>query len=170
MFQTCTFRGTISGATSTSGSTCSSGRLPSPPAGLASTCAAGARIAMKPPPRAGPPPKAASKAAGSHPSPRPRTLARTLDYTYFVGEYRTGKYEHDFDSEADADNFVPRHERQACSDPLQGIQPRQVRPRTAHHRAVHPAHPPLRLNACFCGRHSSVARICVFRCCLCRCF
>jgi hypothetical protein len=30
----------------------------------------------------------------------------TLNYTYFVGEYRTGKYIHEFATEADADAFV----------------------------------------------------------------
>jgi hypothetical protein len=30
----------------------------------------------------------------------------TLDYTYFVGEYRTGKYIHEFSTEANADAFV----------------------------------------------------------------
>ena len=30
----------------------------------------------------------------------------TLNYTYFVGEYRTGKYIHEFAKEADADVFV----------------------------------------------------------------
>jgi hypothetical protein len=30
----------------------------------------------------------------------------TLDYTYFVGEYRTGKYIHEFATEANADEFV----------------------------------------------------------------
>jgi hypothetical protein len=30
----------------------------------------------------------------------------TLNYTYFVGEYRTGKYIHEFAKEADADAFV----------------------------------------------------------------
>ncbi len=40
------------------------------------------------------------------PIPKTSHFHASLDYTYFVGEYRTGKYEHDFDSEADADNFV----------------------------------------------------------------
>jgi hypothetical protein len=29
-----------------------------------------------------------------------------LQYTYFVGEYRTGEYLHDFASESEADDFV----------------------------------------------------------------
>ena len=40
------------------------------------------------------------------PIPKTSHFHATLAYTYFVGEYRTGKYEHDFNNEADADNFV----------------------------------------------------------------
>jgi hypothetical protein len=30
----------------------------------------------------------------------------SLQYTYFIEEYRTGKYDHDFSNEGDADSFV----------------------------------------------------------------
>jgi len=40
------------------------------------------------------------------PIPKTSQFHASLQYTYFVGEYRTGKYDHDFSSEADADNFV----------------------------------------------------------------
>jgi hypothetical protein len=40
------------------------------------------------------------------PIPKTSQFHASLQYTYFIGEYRTGKYEHDFPSEADADNFV----------------------------------------------------------------
>jgi hypothetical protein len=40
------------------------------------------------------------------PIPKTSQFHASLQYTYFIGEYRTGKYEHDFPNEADADNFV----------------------------------------------------------------
>jgi Protein of unknown function (DUF3592) len=40
------------------------------------------------------------------PIPKTSRFHATLQYTYFVGEYRTGKYDHEFASEADADEFV----------------------------------------------------------------
>lgn len=41
-------------------------------------------------------------------SPIPKTsqFHASLQYTYFVGEYRIGKYEHDFSTEEQADTFV----------------------------------------------------------------
>jgi hypothetical protein len=41
-------------------------------------------------------------------SPIPKTSRShvVLQYTYFVGEYRTGEYLHDFASESEADDFV----------------------------------------------------------------
>jgi hypothetical protein len=40
------------------------------------------------------------------PIPKTKQFHASLQYTYFVGEYRTGKYDHDFPNEDDADNFV----------------------------------------------------------------
>jgi hypothetical protein len=40
------------------------------------------------------------------PIPKTSRFHATLEYTYFVDEYRTGTYDHDFSSEEDADNFV----------------------------------------------------------------
>ncbi len=40
------------------------------------------------------------------PVPKTKRFLATLNYTYFVGEYRTGKYVHEFASEPDADEFV----------------------------------------------------------------
>jgi hypothetical protein len=40
------------------------------------------------------------------PIPKTKRYLATLTYTYFLGEYRTGKYIHEFENEADADNFV----------------------------------------------------------------
>jgi hypothetical protein len=40
------------------------------------------------------------------PIPKTSQFHATLQYTYFVGEYRTGKYDHDFPRETDADDFV----------------------------------------------------------------
>jgi hypothetical protein len=40
------------------------------------------------------------------PIPKTSRFHASLQYTYFVEEYRTGKYDHDFSSEDDADNFV----------------------------------------------------------------
>jgi hypothetical protein len=40
------------------------------------------------------------------PIPKTSQFHASLQYTYFVDEYRTGKYDHDFPSQADADNFV----------------------------------------------------------------
>ncbi|HWB31985.1 MAG TPA: DUF3592 domain-containing protein [Acidobacteriaceae bacterium] len=40
------------------------------------------------------------------PVPKTRRYLATLTYTYFVGEYRTGTYVHEFQSESDADEFV----------------------------------------------------------------
>ena len=40
------------------------------------------------------------------PIPKTSQFHAILQYTYFVGEYRTGKYDHDFPSETDADDFV----------------------------------------------------------------
>jgi Protein of unknown function (DUF3592) len=40
------------------------------------------------------------------PIPKTRQFHVTLQYTYFVDEYRTGKYVHDFPSEPEADDFV----------------------------------------------------------------
>lgn len=40
------------------------------------------------------------------PVPKTKRFLATLTYTYFVGEYRTGKYVHEFQSEPDADEFV----------------------------------------------------------------
>jgi hypothetical protein len=42
------------------------------------------------------------------PIPKTKRFHATLRYTYFVGEYRSGIYTHDFASEAQADDFV-RH-------------------------------------------------------------
>ena len=41
-------------------------------------------------------------------APIPKTTQThvVLQYTYFVGEYRTGKYTHDFAREEEADDFV----------------------------------------------------------------
>ena len=75
------------------------------------------------------------------PIPKTSRSIATLNYTYFVEEYRTGKYVHEFTNEDDADNFVRTMKDKQRPDPLQAIQPRQVRPRTKRHRAAHPAHP-----------------------------
>jgi hypothetical protein len=40
------------------------------------------------------------------PIPKTKRFLATLTYTYFVGEYRTGKYVHEFQSESDAGEFV----------------------------------------------------------------
>ena len=40
------------------------------------------------------------------PVPKTKRFLATLTYTYFVGEYRTGKYVHEFQSESDADTFI----------------------------------------------------------------
>jgi hypothetical protein len=40
------------------------------------------------------------------PIPKTKRFLATLTYTYFVGEYRTGKYIHEFSNESDADNFI----------------------------------------------------------------
>ncbi len=40
------------------------------------------------------------------PVPKTKRFLATLTYTYFLGEYRTGKYVHEFQSESDADEFV----------------------------------------------------------------
>jgi hypothetical protein len=40
------------------------------------------------------------------PIPKTSRFHASLQYTYFVDEYRTGKYEHDFPSEDEADDFV----------------------------------------------------------------
>ena len=40
------------------------------------------------------------------PIPKTTQFHATLQYTYFVEEYRTGKYLHDFPSETGADDFV----------------------------------------------------------------
>ena len=40
------------------------------------------------------------------PIPKTKRFLATLTYVYFVGEYRTGKYVHDFQTREDADNFV----------------------------------------------------------------
>lgn len=40
------------------------------------------------------------------PLPKTSRSLATLEYTYFVGEYRSGKYVHEFSSEEDADTFV----------------------------------------------------------------
>jgi hypothetical protein len=40
------------------------------------------------------------------PIPKTKRFLATLTYTYFVGEYRTGKYIHEFQSESDADDFI----------------------------------------------------------------
>jgi hypothetical protein len=40
------------------------------------------------------------------PIPKTSRFHASLTYTYFVEEYRTGKYDHDFQNEADADDFV----------------------------------------------------------------
>jgi hypothetical protein len=40
------------------------------------------------------------------PIPKTSQFHASLQYTYFVGEYRTGKYDHDFPNENDADNFI----------------------------------------------------------------
>jgi hypothetical protein len=40
------------------------------------------------------------------PIPKTSRFHASLTYTYFVGEYRSGTYDHDFQSEADANDFV----------------------------------------------------------------
>jgi Protein of unknown function (DUF3592) len=40
------------------------------------------------------------------PIPKTTRFHATLQYTYFVDEYRTGKYVHEFQREVDADEFV----------------------------------------------------------------
>jgi hypothetical protein len=40
------------------------------------------------------------------PIPKTSRSLATLNYTYFIEEYRTGKYVHEFTNEDDADNFV----------------------------------------------------------------
>jgi hypothetical protein len=40
------------------------------------------------------------------PIPKTNRFHATLEYTYFVEEYRSGKYGHDFSSESEADDFV----------------------------------------------------------------
>jgi hypothetical protein len=40
------------------------------------------------------------------PIPKTTRFHATLQYTYFVDEYRTGKYIHEFQKESDADDFV----------------------------------------------------------------
>jgi hypothetical protein len=40
------------------------------------------------------------------PIPKTSHAHVTLQYTYFVDEYRTGQYDHDFPNETDADEFV----------------------------------------------------------------
>jgi Protein of unknown function (DUF3592) len=40
------------------------------------------------------------------PIPKTKQFHVALQYTYFVGEYRSGKYLHDFPSESEADDFV----------------------------------------------------------------
>jgi Protein of unknown function (DUF3592) len=40
------------------------------------------------------------------PLPKTSRCMATLNYTYFIEEYRTGKYVHEFSNEDDADNFV----------------------------------------------------------------
>ncbi len=40
------------------------------------------------------------------PVPKTSCFMATLQYTYFVGEYHTGSYYHEFASESDADDFV----------------------------------------------------------------
>lgn len=40
------------------------------------------------------------------PVPKTSCFLATLQYTYFVDEYRTGTYVHEFARETDADNFV----------------------------------------------------------------
>ena len=40
------------------------------------------------------------------PVPKTSCFVATLQYTYFVGEYRTGAYVHEFARETDADDFV----------------------------------------------------------------
>jgi Protein of unknown function (DUF3592) len=40
------------------------------------------------------------------PIPKTNHFHATLQYTYFVEEYRSGKYTHDFPSESEADEFV----------------------------------------------------------------
>jgi hypothetical protein len=41
-----------------------------------------------------------------HPIPKTTRFNAILQYTYFVDEYRTGKYNHEFSKESDADDFV----------------------------------------------------------------
>ena len=38
--------------------------------------------------------------------PKTKRFLATLEYLYFVGEYRTGKYVHEFERKEDADQFV----------------------------------------------------------------
>jgi len=40
------------------------------------------------------------------PVPKTSCFLATLEYAYFVGEYRTGQYIHEFPRESDADDFV----------------------------------------------------------------
>jgi hypothetical protein len=40
------------------------------------------------------------------PVPKTSCFLATLQYTYFIDEYRTGKYVHEFARETDADDFV----------------------------------------------------------------
>jgi len=40
------------------------------------------------------------------PIPKTNQFHATLEYTYFVEEYRSGKYHHDFSSESEAGDFV----------------------------------------------------------------
>jgi hypothetical protein len=40
------------------------------------------------------------------PAPKTSCFLATLQYTYFITEYRTGKYVHEFARETDADDFV----------------------------------------------------------------
>jgi hypothetical protein len=40
------------------------------------------------------------------PIPKTTHFNATLQYTFFVDEYRTGKYVHEFNKESDADDFV----------------------------------------------------------------
>ena len=61
------------------------------------------------------------------PIPKTRQFHAVLVYTYFIGEYRSGKYHHDFGSEGQADDFVRQmkdkrvHIRYHPSDPDKSV-------------------------------------------------
>jgi hypothetical protein len=65
----------------------------------------------------------------------------TLNYTCFIGKYRTGKFVHEFSTEANANGFLSLMKDTRVHLRCKQSNSRKIAPRTKRRRATRPARP-----------------------------